>query len=273
MPEFQCPVCGGVLLRAEGALRCARGHSYDLARQGYVNLLMSARSSEKGHGDDSLMVSARRDFLDRGHYNALCRALCQTAVSLCGDAAQILDVGCGEGFYTCAIKSALAEAGKRCSIMGIDISKKALIAFSGRDKNVALAVASAAALPVSDASCDLVLNVFAPGSDGEFRRVLKAGGHLLCVFGLEDHLMGLKEIVYEKPYPNPAPNYRPEGFRLVKQEEVRRTLVLKERQDIQNLFRMTPYYYKTGRADQEKILSRDRLETPISFGIYVYEKE
>ena len=272
MQHFTCPVCSEKLETVERSLRCSAGHNFDLARQGYVNLL-GGGGTRHAHGDDKLMVAARTAFLSGGHYNVLVEALCRTAVEITDNSVHLLDVGCGEGFYTCRVAEALRGALKRVDVSGIDISREALIAFSRRDKTANLAVARIASLPLADESCDLVFNLFAPQSDSEFLRVTKRGGHLVCVFPLEEHLMGLKKAIYEKTYENPAPAYAPEGFRLVKKEEVRKTLILERSEDIQNLFSMTPYYYKTGREDQEKARGLTYLETPIAFGIFVYEKE
>ena len=273
MPDFHCPVCGGPLRREERALRCARGHSYDRARQGYVNLLMSNHSSAKRHGDDKAMVAARRAFLDKGYYAPLRRELCEAAVAHCGAAVELLDAGCGEGWYTAGVQAALTEAGKPCRACGIDISREALIWAAKRGGELALAVAGVNRLPVANRSCDLLLSIFAPMDAGEFRRVLRRGGILLRAVPLEEHLMGLKAAVYDRPYPNPPPDCAPpEGFRLLERRDVRDTLQLSCGEDIRQLFMMTPYYYKTGRQDQEKLLALEHLETAIAFGVLVYQR-
>lgn len=272
MPALKCPVCGGVLEKQERTYRCGKGHSYDVAKQNYVNLLMSNKSSAKRHGDDKLMVRARTDFLEKGYYLHLREEICRLAVEHCGESVDFLDAGCGEGFYTSAVKKALEEAGKSCRALGVDISREALIAASRRDKSLSLAVASINALPLADASCDLVLNVFAPTDDGEYRRVLRPGGLLMKAMPLETHLFGLKKAVYDEPYLNGPADYAPEGFETVCRSEIRRMLHLDCAEDIQNLFMMTPYYYKTGRADQEKLRKLDYLETEADFAVCVLRR-
>lgn len=273
MPELTCPVCGCVLQRDARTLRCRRGHSYDLAKQNYVNLLMRNQSSDKRHGDDKLMVAARQAFLDAGYYAPLCDALCTLAVKHSGDRADLLDVGCGEGYYTSSVRAALEAAGKPCSAVGIDISKTALIAAARRDSALSLAVASVSTLPVGDGSCDVLLNVFAPHSDAEFHRVLRPGGVLLKAVPLERHLFGLKAAVYDRPIENPAPDYAPEGFRLAERVDVCATIEVAPCAQIQNLFMMTPYYYKTGARDQAKLQMIDSLRTEIAFGILAFVRE
>lgn len=275
MPELKCPVCGEVLTGTEHVMRCRNGHSFDIAKQGYVNLLMSNSSSGKRHGDDKAMVLARCEFLNKGYYDCLRDELCALAVKHCGGiggSINVLDAGCGEGWYTCAVKSALESAGESCSVCGVDISKHAMIQAAKRAGGLTLAVGSVSALPVPDGSCDLLLNVFAPNDDREFFRVLRPGGIFIKAVPCQDHLMELKSAIYDRPYRNPAPDYSPEGFRQVSFTRVRKTVSLRSSEDIMRLFMMTPYYYKTGREDQEKLSGLRQLDTCADFGVYVFER-
>ena len=272
MLSFCCPVCGGVLEQGGRTLRCGSGHCYDLAKQNYVNLLMRNQSASKRHGDDQRMVAARQEFLDGGWYACLRDALCALAVKHCGGAVSLLDVGCGEGYYTSAVRKALDAAGRPCAAGGIDISKTALIAAARRDTVLSLAVASVNRLPVSDGSCGLVMNVFAPEDDGEFLRVLRPGGVLLKAVPRERHLFGLKAAVYDTPYLNPAPVYAPAGFTLLERMDVDARITVTPQKQIENLFMMTPYYYKTGAADQAKLSALDTLETELEFAVFALRK-
>jgi len=273
MLNLTCPVCGEVLIRTERTLRCESGHCYDLAKQNYVNLLMRNQSSDKRHGDDKRMVAARQEFLDAGYYAPLRDALCDLAAAYCGDSADVLDVGCGEGYYTAAVRAALTAAGKPCTAVGIDISRTALIAAAKRDADLTLAVSSVSRLPVGEGSCDLVLNIFAPNDDAEFYRVLRPGGVLLKAVPREKHLLGLKEAVYDKPYLNPAPDYAPAGFAFLERRDICGVITVSPQQQIENLFMMTPYYYKTGAADQAKLKALSALQTEIAFGVLVFRAE
>lgn len=272
MPQLKCPVCSAPLQRVERTYRCESGHCYDIAKQNYVNLLMSNRSSDKRHGDDKLMVQARQEFLDKGYYLFLREEICRLALENLPAAARILDAGCGEGWYTSALRCALEGAGKSCEVLGVDISKQALIFAGRRDKALTLAVASISSLPVADESCDMVLNVFAPDSPAEYRRVLRPGGLLMRVMPMERHLYGLKAAVYDSPYLNPPAVYAPEGFELVCRSELRQMIHLDSTGDIQRLFMMTPYYYKTGRGDQAKLEKLTELDTEAEFAIVLLRR-
>ena len=273
MQTLKCPVCGNLLHQQDRLLRCPKGHSFDIAKQGYVNLLMSNKSSQKRHGDDKAMVLARQAFLDKGYYKPLRTAIIDAALQHTGQSAHLLDVGCGEGWYTCGIKEALQSAGKVCEATGIDISREALIQAAKRDKSLTLAVASVGALPLPDCSIDLIVNIFAPCDDAEFLRVLRPGGVVIRAVPLEDHLMGLKSAVYDTPYLNSSPVYAPEGFAQADRIEVRYDITLPCQEDIHQLFLMTPYYYKTSRRDQQKLETMCELTTNLSFCVFVMKKE
>lgn len=272
MSVLRCPVCGRGLVKLEKVWTCENRHSFDIAKQGYVNLLIHGGSGRR-HGDDKRMVLARRDFLDRGHYDPLSRLISSLCCRYAGDEALLLDAGCGEGKYTCDAVNALRNAGKTASAVGVDISKDALIAAAKRDKSLTLAVASSAALPLTDESADIVLNIFSPFVREEFCRVLKPEGVLIRAWPLERHLWELKTLVYDKPYPNPPADPECEDFRLLEARELKYSIHLESPEEISALFEMTPYYYKTGREDQQKAADAKELTVTLEFGVGVYRKE
>ena len=271
MYGFVCPVCGSPLAVQDRSLRCESGHCYDIARSGYVNLLMSNQSGKR-HGDDAFMVRARRDFLDKGYYAPLREAVCDSILSRARQGIRLLDAGCGDCWYNAGVLEALAREGIAAEALGVDISRDALKIAARRTSDAALAVASVYSLPVADSSCDVVLNIFSPLAEKEFARVLRAGGVLIRALPLERHLFGLKQAVYDTPYLNPPAEKEVEGFTLSDWREVRYELRLSDSADIMNLFAMTPYYYKTGESDQRRLAQRTELVTEIEFGVGVYEK-
>ncbi len=268
MSHFRCPVCREPLCANKAEWRCQNGHSFDKARGGYVNLLQSQKSKAKRHGDDKRMLTARRDFLNSGAYSALRDLLCHTVSREIRNDGVLLDTGCGEGYYTAFI----AESLPSLRVCGIDISKDALRMASARSNAMELAVASVFSLPVADNSCDGVLSVFAPCADAEFTRVTKQDGKLIRVIPTERHLFGLKAAVYNEPRLNKPEKAEVDGFTLLHRQELQSTLVLNTADDIRSLFEMTPYYYKTGQADQQRLLARNTLETEIAFAILTYQK-
>ena len=275
MPELLCPVCAQGLTRTEKTYICPANHSFDRGRGGYVNLLI-ARQSGAQHGDDKEMVRARREFLERGYYAPLCDAVCAALVDLCAgerETVDLVDAGCGECYYTAAAAQALERAGKRPSVVGIDISKDALRFGARRNGAFHLAVASAYHIPAADASCDAVLNVFAPFAGEEYCRILRPNGVLLHVSPAREHLWELKQAVYDTPHPNDAAVPQQAGLRIESEKEVRYPLHLSCREDILDLFGMTPYAHKTGREDAARLNALEQLDVSAAFVLRVYRKE
>lgn len=272
MSLFCCPNCGEKLERREHAIMCPKGHSFDIARSGYVNLLLSQQIKAKHHGDDKAMVAARRDFLDLDYYDPMRQTMLDLAETAAVPGMAVLDSGCGEGYYTAELTRRLEQKGFAPKTAAIDISKDALILAAKRCPEAEYAVASCFHLPVAENSVDLLLSVFAPYSGDEFLRVLRPGGHLLMVIPLEYHLWGLKQAIYEHPYQNEVKDYALDGFLLEEHRELRYSIHLDTQEKIHNLFLMTPYYYKTSASDQAKVAALDSLDTPIEFGVLLYRR-
>ncbi len=266
MISFLCPVCKKPLVRKDKSYFCENGHCYDIAKSGYVNLLQSGSSGH--HGDDKLMVRSRTEFLNKGFYAALCDAIVETVHPLLDSSSILVDAGCGEGYYTDRIQK---ETG--ATVFGIDISKDALAAAGKRNHELKLATASTASMPLPDRSADVLISVFAPLFPEEFSRVLKDTGYLLCVFPLEKHLWELKQAVYDVPYENPAPENTLPGFSPKTKRNLEYTIHLPDTDSILQIFKMTPYYYKTGMEDQKKLEKLESLQTSLAFQIVLYEKK
>lgn len=264
-----CPKCKGKLNIEGKAYICSNHHCYDMAKSGYVNLLLANQMNSALPGDNKLMVQARKTFLDKGYYAPLAEALCKTVSKYAPDSCKILDAGCGEGYYT----EKIATTCPADEIVGIDISKNAADYAARRTKKVKFAVGSVFHLPIGDGSCDIVTSLFAPYCGEEFLRVLKKGGVMIMVIPAERHLWQLKCEVYEDPYLNEVKDFALEGFELLDRETVTGEITLPCNEDITALFSMTPYYYKTGIEGQHKLSQLEKLTTEIGFELLSYRKK
>lgn len=265
MIDFICPVCKKHL-KDEGALfRCENRHSFDKSKFGYVNLLMSNSSSLKRHGDDRIMIRARKGFLSNGYYSFLRDKISEICAGLLTENADIIDAGCGTCYYSAAVSERLTC----CNFAGIDISKDALEYASRQGIKFPLCVASAYNMPFESSSADCILSIFSPDAYGEYQRVLKNGGYLIKAVPLENHLFSLKELIYDDPYLNPAPETKISGFETADFIRLEREIFIDNAEDISNLFKMTPYYYKTSRENQQKLEKINELTTTAAFGILV----
>jgi 23S rRNA (guanine745-N1)-methyltransferase len=182
-----------------------------------------------------------------------------------------VDAGCGEGYYSNRVAAA-AEA----DVCGFDLSEFAVMAASKAAKrnniNAMFAVAGIFDMPLKDECADMVINLFAPCAEEEFKRVLKDGGILFVVGAGTDHLFGLKKAVYDEPYKNDPRNDLPVTMKHIGSHKVRFDITLSEREDRMALFAMTPYYYRTSRGDMEKLENAEGLVTEVEFDIEVYKK-
>lgn len=267
---FRCPVCGGVLTRQERIYRCEQGHSYDMAREGYTYLLPPNQKHSAAPGDDKAMAAARRAFLSRGYYAPLLHTLSTQMAARAGEEPVIVDAGCGEGYYTSGIRSGLEAAGKQPRMAGIDISKAILRLAAKQDPKVEFAVASCYHLPVPDGTADLLLDCFSPLAVEEFRRVLKPGGWFFYVVPGPQHLWEMKEVLYDAPYPNEEKETPYPGFAYEEIVPVEFTLHLENQADIQSLFRMTPYFWKTPKSGSERLALLNTLDCRASFRVHIF---
>lgn len=268
---FRCPLCEGRLIQEGRTLRCKQGHAFDQAKEGYWNLLPVQKKHAKMPGDNGEMIAGRRRFLKSGAYQLFSdgiNSLAEEALESVKNPV-ILDAGCGEGYYTERLRQALCQKGLQPQVAGFDISKFAAKAAAKRG-NMDIAVASSFAVPVADHCIDLQLSVFAPIVPQELRRVMKKGGRLILAVPGERHLWGLKEILYENPYPNVPHDTAYEGFAFEKRVSLEDEIHLDSPQAVADLFVMTPYFWKTPRAGSERLQACQQLTTPIAFDLLCY---
>jgi 23S rRNA (guanine745-N1)-methyltransferase len=183
LPYLRCPVCEDPLARADArTLRCPRAHSFDIARQGYVNLTTGRMPHA---GDTAEMIADRAAFLAAGHYDFIADALTKAAAGRDG---LVVDAGTGTGTYLARVLDALPYA----IGLGLDVAKPALRRAARCHPRAGAALADLwRPLPLADASAAVILDVFAPRNGPEFRRILRPDGALLVVTPAAEHLREL----------------------------------------------------------------------------------
>jgi len=265
-----CPNCKSLLQQFERTLKCPNGHSFDFSKQGYVNLLLANQKKKISPGDNKIMLDARAAFLSAGYYDFLLNHIESIIDSIkifssSNDGVlQLLDLGCGTGYYT----QNLFEQ-KSLNKTGIDISKIGIAKAATNDKNSTYIVGSVFNLPIRDESVDLALNIFAPVCLDELKRVLKPNGYFIKIIPTGDHMKEVAEQVYEEFIPHQSlikeEIVSDASFRIIKIKELKRNIVLSE-QDLINFITMTPYLYK---FKKEQLKQLKELSVTVSFEMII----
>ncbi len=263
-----CPLDGAPLHREGGAWKCATGHSFDVASQGHTHLLPVQHKRSLDPGDSKEMVAARRRFLNAGHYQPIAEAVARAALADLPANAACLDAGCGEGYYLRQLAATASGLGQSLAILGLDISKWAVLAAAKQDPQPNWVVGTNARLPVLDGTLDRVLCLFGFPVHAEFARVLKPGGRLIQVDAGPDHLRELREIIYPTLKPQrPSDTAAPPGFRAPQVETVRFTLALDSQEQIADLLAMTPHLYRASPEGRARAAALSKLSMTVDVRI------
>ena len=192
-----CPLCNNYLTKNDknNFYKCTNNHCYDIAKEGYTNLLLANQKHSLCPGDNKEMVNARKEFLNKDYFLPLSNKINDILTDYCNNKnIAILDAGCGTGYYL----NNLQKKFNNCSYFGVDISKFAVMKASKENKNISYFTANIFNLPFSNNSIDIILNIFAPKPEKEFRRILKNNGIILEVTPSTNHMIELKKVLYDK---------------------------------------------------------------------------
>ncbi len=271
---FQCPICGLPLQPQAASYQCDNHHNFDVAKEGYVNLLPPNQRHSKAPGDSKEMILSRKNFLSRRYYEPLAAAISQMVARYVADIPNlnILDAGCGEGYYVGYLQKQLDRRG---DYYGIDISKEAIRYAAKQYRAVTFAVASIAHVPVQAASVNCILNVFAPRNNAEFARIAAQASLLLVVSPAVNHLLELRRLIYEqvKPYGTLARDEFAPYFSLIDSQAVQYQMTLANSDDIGNLLQMTPFYWRTSPEKRTSLLALEQLTTEVAFSIHLFRRD
>ena len=267
MSDIICPVCKNVLVEENRSLRCEKGHCFDIAKEGYVNLLAGNHKAGESIGDNKDMALSRKSFLEKGYFSALKNEIVRIVKEHGQESPVLCDICCGEGWYSDEIIKALP-----CRMYGFDLSKEMVRLAAKRKNGAAYFVANLSSIPLESKSVDVGFHLFAPFHDREFSRILKDNGIIITAVAGENHLYEMKEILYDTPYKNDEMPPEAENLTLREKIKVTEKIHLTCKEDIHSLFAMTPYYYRTSEKDKQKLLGYDSLDVTVDFAIFVYKK-
>ncbi|WP_455791660.1 putative RNA methyltransferase [Clostridium butyricum] len=273
-----CPICGENLQKEfeSKVYKCEQNHSYDIAKQGYVNLLISNMKRSKNPGDSKDMVLARVDFLRRGFYKKISDKINEVICEYFKDSKEkidILDVGCGEGYYLTNLKEAIKINNIEADFYGMDVSKEAVKYASRSEKECLFVVGNNYHIPAKDNSVDCILSVFSPIDIDEINRVLKKDGIFVRVLPRTNHLIELRNIIYSVVNLNEKV-YKPDSEKddYIKEVNVTYDLDLNN-EEFTSLLKMTPHYWKSTPENKEKLEEYKDLSITVDMRIGVFRKK
>lgn len=267
MNLLMCPVCRQPLSLTDRTWRCDNKHSYDVAKQGYVNLHVVQHKHSKNPGDTPESVQARRAFLSAGHYAPLQQAVVEKIRSLRIE--NLLDIGCGEGYYTNAMQAEVLQC------VGVDIAKNAVQVAAKLNKDVTWVVGTGATLPVLDKSIDLCTSLFSPIPKEEILRVLKPEAYLMVVTPGPQHLFAMREALFEEVKvhePQKFVEQLKDVFELVSEDVIDAAMCLNQT-DLKHLIAMTPYAYKAKPERRQALEQQDQFLLNAQYQIYLFQKK
>lgn len=286
-----CPSCGNRLTRAEKSLVCPSGHTFDIARSGYVNLLPPGKSKNSHTGDEKAMIAARTGFLSRGHYTRISSVLADLVASDRDGAITLCDMGSGEGYHTVNLAKRIGAAGREVLAVGFDASKFGAEAAAklavregiaprdgvGADFSPAIQACFVPAnifhLPTRDECFDVSVSMFAPIAWDEVRRTLRRGGTLAVASSGREHLIEMRRIIYDDVREGDFSPEAAAGFTKIGEESLEYGITLSSGEEISDLFKMTPFYFRTTESGRKRLGSLDSLEVTVSVKYSLFRKE
>lgn len=269
-----CPLDGLPLHGNGSTWSCASGHSFDIASQGYTNLLPVQHKRSRDPGDSKEMVAARRRFLTAGFYQPIAAAVSRAVLAglPAGASISCLDAGCGEGYYLRELAAAVGDE-QTLALLGLDISKWAVLSAAKQDRRPSWVVGTNAHLPVLPGTLDRVLCLFGFPVYAEFARVLKPGGLLVQVDAGPDHLRELREIIYPSLKPERPPDLQtPAGFSRLPAETVRFSIELTSAGQIADLLAMTPHLFRASAEGRAAAAALTALSLGVDVRLTCFER-
>jgi len=275
---LKCPQCQETLLKVENLYKCINEHTFDLSKEGYLNLLLINQKSSNNPGDSVEMVNARRSFLELGYYDELPlkieELISKTTTEQNLKEINILDAGCGEGYYLNKIIKDLKNINIETHAYGTDLSKSAITLAAKKYKDIFFAVSNINyTFPFADKSFDFIFDIFSPRNPEEFFRVLKENGKLIIVFPGINHLAKLREFLgYDTTYTEKQEEITKvmeKLFNIEGQFSIEKKVFL-SKNIAKTLVMMTPIFWK---IDQTKMMQLEDIEENLHFNIFVLNKK
>ncbi len=270
---YQCPLCSQELIKQDHFFRCNNNHQFDIAKEGYVNLIPANKKRSKNPGDNIEMMQARRKFLENNYYAPLRDRVAQLCTEqLSGKMGKVLDIGCGEGYYTHKIQTHITQTCPSAEVYGLDISKVAIRYAAKKYPLCHFSVASSQRLPFISKSLDLILRVYAPCHPEELKRCIMEGGAIITVTPAARHLYQLRERIYQDVHLHNETQEQISGFELEQQEKLSYLMTL-HNGDALDLLQMTPFAWKATDSFKRYLSQQECFTCEADFILRIYRKK
>jgi 23S rRNA (guanine745-N1)-methyltransferase len=276
--NLACPLDGLPLSIEEKHCSCPEGHHFDIARQGYINLLPAQHKRSRDPGDSKEMIAARQLFFNAGYFQEIAEHLDRISLSYiaANQNTCILDAGCGEGYFLEHLHRSIDSRNPAAapSLIGMDISKWAIIAATRRSRQITWLVGSNRNPPVLPESVDLLICMFGFPEYEAFKKILKPNGKILLADPGPEHLVELREIIYpevRKSGPPDLSRAEQHGFRLVNTQSLTYKSGILPAEQIHNLLVMTPHLYRAPKEGKEVAAKLEQLVVTVDVVFRVLE--
>lgn len=244
--DLSCPLDLTTLKAENNTFKCQKGHCFDKAKQGYINLLPVQFKNSLNPGDNKEMVLARSAFLNEGYYEPIAQQLLQIIQNSLTKETTLIDAGCGEGYYTNFIFNQLIKQHPQSSFsfLGFDISKEAIKQASKRSKNICWAVATNQKIPTKENCADILISLFGFPVLSEFTRVLKNNGLLIIATAGQNHLIEIRKQIYQEIHTKKETNIIHPHLQLTEKISLKKEIFVSSDEAVMHLLKMTPHFYR-----------------------------
>jgi len=266
MHKLACPKCHEPIVQIGNSYKCSSGHCYDIAKSKYLNLLLNPDKATNNPGDSKESLIARKAYLTKGYYDIILNNVISCIKKYRdNDQLDILDLGCGEGYYTTGLKKAFDHD----NIYGLDISKEAINMATKYTKNIYWLVGNSKNIPIIDHSLDFITALFTVVNQNELKRVLKPGGYIIHVTANPNHLIEIKHLIYDE-IKIKSDKYLRLDLTKIESYDLIHQLNINNREDALNLLKMTPHYYHIKKERRSVLDTLQKLDVTIDIKITIY---
>ena len=259
-----CPKCHKELKLIDKSYKCEEGHCYDVAKSGYINLLLNPDKATNNPGDNKDSLLCRKAFLNAGYYDVILNEVTGYIKKHPIENSTLLDLGCGEGYYTYQMYNQLGN-----QVLGLDISKTGIQMASKYSKDITWIVGNSKNVPVTDHSIDILTALFTVVNEDEIKRILNENGYMIHVTANNQHLIEFKELIYDEVKVKSDEHIRL-NMNVLESYDFKKTIHLNCREDTINLLKMTPHYYHIKKDRRHVLDELNEFDVTIDIRITVY---